>query len=110
MIQKILNLFAISPVLHEWELVAKTYAAPIKGSDLNGLDEFIAPKALFGVTTYVWQCKKTGDMRKEEVLGTDENQLYDILEKVDKFGMQYVKENGNVYGIAQWVPPEIGKK
>jgi hypothetical protein len=64
----------------------------------------VLEKALFGTTSYMWECNVCGDIRKQEMLGSDENQLNELLDKVEKFGMQYVKENGNVYAIAKWVP------
>lgn len=90
---------------HEWELTAKTYAPPIKTLPTVIQDLKLMEKAMFGLTTCVWTCHGCGEMLKEEVLGTDKDQWLEIVEKVDKFGMQYIKENGKVYGVAQWVPP-----
>ncbi len=116
MIQQFLKLFQdeqpTEPVKsgecsHQWEFATKTYAPAIRPIANSNIDLKILQKMLFGVTTYMWQCKHCGASRIEEMLGTDENRLDDILDKVDKFGMQYVKERGNVYGIAQWVPETL---
>jgi hypothetical protein len=61
-------------------------------------------KAMFGVTTILQECTICHALRKEEMLGSDENRLLELIDKVDKMGMQYVKENGKVYAIAQWIP------
>ena len=65
-------------------------------------------KVLFGVTACVWQCQETGEIRREEILGSDENQLRDILDKVDRAGgaLQYIKENGKVYAIMEYIPEQ----
>lgn len=89
---------------HDWELTAKTYAPPMKNLQTVIQDLKLLEKVVFGITTCVWTCHTCGEMRKEEVLGTDENQWFDIIEKVDKFGMQYIKDNEKVYGVAQWIP------
>ena len=89
---------------HDWEITARTYAPPVKNLQTVIQDLKLLEKVVFGVTTCIWVCKLCGQMRKEEMLGTDENQWLDIVERVEKFGMQYIKENGKVYGVAQWVP------
>jgi len=91
-----------------WELVAKTYAPPIRGFNKEISDADTLQKVLFGVTTCVWQCQETGEIRREEILGSDENQLRDILDKVDRAGgaLQYIKENGKVYAIMEYIPEQ----
>lgn len=90
---------------HDWELAARTYAPPIRKELPAISDAKVLEKALFGITTYLSECKVCGSTRKEEVLGSDENQLATLIDNVERSGMQYVKwENGNVYAIAKWVP------
>lgn len=92
-------LMVLPPVLHDWQLVAKSYAPPIKDvSNIN--DPKILEKALFGVTTLLWSCTITGDTKVEEMIGSDENHLHDVLERAKKFGMQYVPYDGEKYAIA----------
>jgi hypothetical protein len=101
------------PVEHDWELISRTYSAPRRDSSaLVGLNlpEDVLQKALTGVTTYLWQCKNTGELRKEELLGNDKDELEELVEKVDRGGMQYIRMNGNVYAIAKWVPPQDGQE
>lgn len=92
---------------HDWVLFAKNYA-PARKDIPNQLPEALAEKALFGVTTYLWECRVCSEVRKEETLGSDENQLTQLLEKVEKFGMQYVEEGGKVFAIAR-VPENEAK-
>jgi len=91
-------------IQRDWELVTRSYAPPRK--DLAGLNlsEELAQKAICGVTTYLWQDRNSGDLRKEEMLGNDSDELAELVEKVERSGMQYIKLNGNVYAIAKWVP------
>ena len=93
------------PCEHAWQLDAKTYAPPRKEISNEGLEKDTLEKLYFGVTTLLWECTKCGATRKEEILGTDENQLLDIFDKVEKYGMQYVKEGNNIFAVAKWVPP-----
>lgn len=97
-------LMVLPPEQHDWQLVAKTFAPPIK--DLTNItDAKLLEKALFGVTTLLWQCSLTGDTKIETMIGSDENHLQDILERAEKFGMQYVPFNGKKFAIAL-VPSE----
>jgi hypothetical protein len=101
------------PVEYDWELISRAYSAPRKdiAAIANlGLTDDAKLKALTGVTTYLWQCKNTGKLRKEEMLGCDKDELEELVEKVDKGGMQYIRMNGNVYAIAKWVPPKEGEQ
>lgn len=88
---------------HQWELVGKTYAPPKEA--LNITDPKTQEKALFGVTTLLWVCALTGETRKEEMIGSDDSQLTTLCEKAEKYGMQYVMNNGKQYALAL-VPPE----
>jgi hypothetical protein len=97
------TIIATQDCKHQWELVAKTYAAPIQ-STINVED----PRFLFGVTTYNWHCNLCGAGYRDEMLGTDENRWNDIVDKVEKFGMQYIKAGNKVFGVAEWFP-EIEK-
>jgi len=93
---------------HKWQVFSKTYAPPRRDAKVEGLDQRLAEKALLGVTTYLWQCHICSAIRKEEMIGSDELQLTELCEKVDKFGMQYVEQDDKTYAIARWVPPDAG--
>lgn len=92
---------------HDWKIFSKTYAPPRRDAKIDGMPQPVAEKALLGVTTYLWECKICSAVRKEEMLGSDEQQLSELFEKVDKFGMQYVTEGDKTYAVARWVP-EVG--
>lgn len=100
----LLNLFKNTPVERDWVLISKSYAPPRKEITVQ-LPEEVQQKALFGVTTYIFQDSLTGEIKKEEILGSDESQWNDIVDKVEKFGMQYIKHGESVYAVAKWVPP-----
>jgi len=87
-------------------MVAKTYAAALPKLQTLQFDPLILQKVLFGVTSYMWECSKCGTTQKEELLGSDENQLTEVLEKANRLGMQYVDHNGESYGVAK-VPKDI---
>ena len=88
---------------HKWSIITKTYAAPVTPST-NITDASTLEKSLFGVTSYMQQCEECGALRKQEMLGTDENQLDTIIENVEREGMQYIKKDGAVYAVAKWAP------
>ena len=89
---------------HDWELISKTYAPPRK--DLTNVPSEYAEKAMFGVTTLLWQCKIKGETKKEEVLGTDENQLEEMLANATALGPQYLERPEGMYVIARWQTPQ----
>jgi hypothetical protein len=76
------------------------YAPPRK--DIQNVPAQLIEKALFGVTTLVWECKLTGETKKEEVLGSDENQLEEICANAATFGPQYVEMGDGMYIVAKW--------
>ena len=97
------------PVEHDWKLLSRTYAQPRRDAtvlaQLN-LPPEILEKTLCGVTTYLWECQNTKELRREQLLGNDNDELSDLVERVEKGGMQYIRMNGNVYAIAKWVEPD----
>lgn len=95
-----MNPFKKNNTEHEWQLVATTYAPPIKNIQPNVTDTHLLEKALFGVTTLIWECKITGEVRTEEVIGSTGNQLEEILDKAEQYGMQTISHNGNKFAIA----------
>lgn len=90
---------------HQWEVVMKTYAPPRK--NLEGSDEKTLQKALFGVTVLVWRCVVCSESRQEEVLGSDENQLDELLEKVEAYGPQYLQKEGITFVVAKYQPAPL---
>lgn len=87
---------------HSWKIVAKTYAPAIPKLQTLQFDPTILQKVLFGVTSYMWECEHCGAVHKEELLGSDENQLTEILEKADTLGtIQYVKHEDKSFAITK---------
>lgn len=99
------KLFGIEETcVHQWEMTTRTYAPPTPSLPTI-TDSHVLEKALFGVTSYMWECHTCGGLRTQEMLGSDEpTPLAKIIENVEREGMQYIKENGQVYAIAKWVP------
>ena len=86
----------------EWQFFAKTYATP--NPTINpALPVAVLEKAVLGVTTFLWVNSK-GEIKKQEVLGSDENPLFDLLDKAMS-GLQYVDYKGRKFGVAL-VPQE----
>lgn len=90
---------------HEWELTSKTYAAPrkdIKEFPEAKFEKTLYEKVLFGVTTLLWECSVCHKFRREEVLGTDENQLDEVLANAETLGPQYLERASGMYIVAKW--------
>lgn len=77
--------------VHNWEIITKTYAPPRGDAD--------------GVTTILWKCA-CGEFKKEEMRGSDETPLEEILAKVESYGSQYLNYNGNIYLVGKYVQPQ----
>lgn len=92
-------------VAHTWTLVAKTYARPrLEIGILQLLNSTTLEKALFGVTTTVWE-NEDGGIRREEFLGSDETVLDDILDKASQYGVQTIERGVNTFIVSKWVAP-----
>lgn len=92
---------------HTWALVAHTYARPRKDIPLESLKSDIAEKLIFGVTTLAWECSTCGETRQEFLLGSDQNTLDEVLDKVDEFGNQLVTRGEDKYVVNKFVPPQL---
>lgn len=57
---------------HDWKLMAKTYAPPARGITATNLDTDNIAHAVLGVTTLLWECQACHKIRKEEMLGKEE--------------------------------------
>lgn len=91
--------------VHQWQLIARSYAPPVQHIPEHLTDIALVARAMFGVTTILLQDEFSGEIRKEEILGSDENQLAVILDKAERYGMQYIPFNGKSFAVAL-VPPE----
>ena len=92
---------------HTWALVAHTYARPRKDIPAELLSGENAERLLFGVTTLVWECTTCGESRQEMMLGSDQNTLDEVLDKVDEFGNQTVTRGENKYVVNRFVQPQL---
>ena len=55
---------------HDWVLLAETYANPVPpGTTLSWATEDVVREALFGATSFLWQCSKCKATRTEKLLG-----------------------------------------
>lgn len=94
---------------HQWQLISRTYAPPVRnfeGLELDKLPISVVQKLALGVTTYLWECALTEDIRKEEVLGSDLDLLQEVLQKANLYGRQFIKdESGNQYIVDRYIDP-----
>lgn len=96
---------------HQYELLLKTFAPPRKDWEgkIETTGDKMVEKLLFGVTTLLWKCVLCAETKKEEILGSDEVQLDEIFDKVDKYGPQYIqKEGGKTYVIGKFQQTNTG--
>ena len=94
---------------HEWELISKTYAPPnitvSPNGQLNTQDKELVERLTFGVTNLLFQCVLCKDFHKEEMLGSDEDTLGTMVQKVESYGPQYFQRENNTYVVARYVVP-----
>lgn len=91
------------PHTHQFEIIMKTFAPP-HAADGNMSGE-LAQKALFGITTLLFKCVLCSQLKQEEILGTDEQPLDEILDKANQYGPQYVQKDNVTYVVAKYQPP-----
>ena len=95
---------------HQWQLVSRSYATPVKsydGINLERIPQDLAEKMMLGVTTYLWECLLTGDIRTEEILGSDSDILSELLTKVKQYGNQVIKDETGVTFTISLLPIKI---
>lgn len=96
----------VSKTKHKWQLVSRSYAAPVRsyeGIHLEKLPKDMAEKMMLGVTTYLWECLLTNEIRKEEILGTDTQVLDELFLKVKQYGRQLLKnEAGETFVLDKY--------
>lgn len=100
----------VSREKHNWQLISRSYASPVRdftGINLEKLGSDLILELSLGVTTYVWECSLTGDIRTEKILGSDTDTLQDILQKVKMYGKQFITdEHGIKYVIDVYLQPQ----
>lgn len=112
MMEKILNKLgsfpSVPPIPHEhsWDLVAKTFARPRRDlSNLSALPSELVEKALFGVTTLLWECKACQQLRREELLGSDEATLDEVMDKASELGPQLLERGSETFAVSKFINP-----
>jgi len=92
---------------HTWALTGKTYARPrLEIGILQILSGDTLEKALFGITTTIWECNHCGKVKREVFLGSDEPVLDELLDRVAQFGNQSIERGSDTFTISKWSPPK----
>ena len=64
---------------HQWEIISKIYAPPVNtilsGVETNDMETL--NRMMFGLTTIIFQCSICQKIRKEEMLGKEEEKKDD---------------------------------
>ena len=81
---------------HEWDLVAKTFVEPQPAITIVDNPE-ITKLAFTGMTTYLFQCSKCDEFRKQEVTGVESTALENLLAKVEIGGPEYILKDGKTF-------------
>lgn len=98
LLSKFFNLFRG----HNWELIGITSTDPLPISELNReMSDALFERLVMGTTTYMWQCKKTLDIRKDVQLGTEESPLQQVLSRTDTYGKYEINNKGERYVVVK---------
>jgi hypothetical protein len=64
---------------HEWEIVSKTKTPPKTPGDIGEIrcSNLLMEKLLSGTVTIIWKCQECGKMKREEMIGEEEEKLKD---------------------------------
>jgi hypothetical protein len=91
---------------HVWKIIGKTYAPPsnVNLQKLQNVSGASLEKAMFGVTTLLWECV-CGETKKEELLGSDDDLLESLIDKAEKIGPQFVDRRGKRFIVSEWRQP-----
>ena len=92
------------PHVHSFELIAKTIAEP-SSILLKSPDGFIPGTVVLGCTTYLWECAECLILRKEQLLGSEEPTLPNILAKVNEQGPIKISRDGKTYLVGPLEEP-----
>lgn len=60
---------------------------------------------LMGLTTYAFECVICHMSKQESLLGSENMQLDDTLDKASEYGPQYVQRNGATFVIQRYQTP-----
>ena len=89
------------PHVHSFELIAKTIAEPrnpnLTIENTQHQCGAMIPRSIYlGSTSYLWECE-CGELRKAELMGSEESTLPNILQKVDEQGTVSIVRDGKKY-------------
>lgn len=93
--------------IHNWEIISKTYSGPRKLVGGANLSEEAIQKFSFGVTTLLWECASCREMKKEELLGTDENPLETYMDSARDVGPQVINRDDEQYILMYYPPTQL---
>jgi len=86
---------------HNWQLVSKTISEPrnLPPTLPSNLSKAFLDKAIFGFTTYIWECESCGETKIQECLGIEITTLEDVLNRVDAYGSQPITRGEREYVV-----------
>jgi hypothetical protein len=92
-----------------WQLIGATTTdpQPVTPEILGKVSDDTIQKMLFGTTSYVWEDQDTHDIRKQEVLGSEETSLRQVLSRVDMWGRFEVQLDGKKYIVVKVQSPVL---
>ena len=93
------------PHVHSFELIAKTIAEPQAFPEKMDVSNYIPIEIFSGTTTYLWECAECGILRKEQVLGSEESTLPNLLAKVNEQGPIKIIRDGKTYLVGPLEEP-----
>jgi len=100
---RLLNFFkkVFSLHQHNWQLVSKTISEPrnLPSPFPPNLSKAFLDKAIFGFTTYIWECEGCGEIKIKECLGVEITTLEDVLDRVDIYGNQPIVKGEKEYVV-----------
>ena len=93
------------PHVHSFELIAKTIAEPQPFQKKLTVNNYLPKEIFLGTTTYLWECAECGQLRKEELLGSEEPTLPNLLVKVNEQGPIKIVRDGKTYLVGPLEEP-----
>ena len=93
------------PHVHSFELIAKTIAEPQILHQPLPPNACLEDKIFLGCTSYLWECPECGTLRKEQLLGSEEPTLPNILAKVNEQGPIKIVRDGKTYLVGPLEEP-----
>lgn len=97
----------VLPHTHTWQKIEETFGAPRRDiSPADFTENSTLNAALLGKTTFLFECPICFARQREEVFGSPNPQLDDMLDKVELYGPQYMQRNGVVFLFQRYQNPQ----